>query len=321
MKKVVSVWLSLLLVFSSASVAFPQGSLDQRVTELSQQISKEMTENQKRTIAVIEFADLRGNVTDFGRFLAEELITRLYQTKKFKVIERQLITKVIAEQKLSLTGIIDPASAKQLGKLLGVDAIVSGTVTDLSQSLRVNARLISAETGEIFAVASTEIFKDEQVRILINTRLTTGPSKPPEDPGKGGPRPPPPPIMKKEEMGFTFELKRCKMSSRNITCELLITNNDEDRELQLTWWYSANSKMVDNLGSEYWGGQRRLGSQVSDNQAVSTKLFSGAPTRAEITFNEVAPEAKEIVVFELLCETIEPRKGFTVQFRNIQIVK
>ena len=122
--------------------------MDQHLTELSKQISDGLTENQKQTIAVVEFVDLEGRVTTFGRFVAEELITRLYQTKKFKVIERQLLNKIIAEQKLSLGGMIDQVSAQKLGKLLGVDAIASGTVTDLGKSLRVNARLISTNTGE-----------------------------------------------------------------------------------------------------------------------------------------------------------------------------
>jgi TolB-like protein len=146
-----------------------QVSLDQRIGELSKQISDGLTENQKQTIAVVEFVDLEGRVTNFGRFVAEELITRLYQTKKFKVIERQLLTKIVAEQKLSLGGMIDQTSAQKLGKLLGVDAIASGTVTDLGKSVRVNARLISTGTGEVFAVAAAEIVKDDAVIALMGT--------------------------------------------------------------------------------------------------------------------------------------------------------
>src|SRR5258708_6961566 len=92
---------------SNGSITNSQDTLESRIGELSKQISDGLTENQKRTIAVVEFADLRGNVTDFGRFISEDLITRLYQTKKFKVIERQLLNKVIAEQKLRLTGVIE----------------------------------------------------------------------------------------------------------------------------------------------------------------------------------------------------------------------
>ncbi len=142
-------------------------SLDDQISALSNQISTKMTEQKKHTIAVIEFSDLQGNVTNFGRFLSEELITKLFETGKFKVIERQLLDKVIEEQKLSLQGVVEPESAKKLGKILGVDAICSGTITDLGQSLEINARLISTQTGEIVAVASTKIFKDDSVLHLM----------------------------------------------------------------------------------------------------------------------------------------------------------
>lgn len=174
--------LCFLLAHSPTSV-YAQGALDQRIGELSKQISDGLTENQKQTIAVVEFVDLEGRVTNLGRFVAEELITRLYQTKKFKVIERQLLNKIVAEQKLSLAGMIDQTSAQKLGKLLGVDAIASGTVTDLGKSLRVNARLISTSTGEVFAVAATEIAKDDSV-IALTGAGGTGPTS--TSPGSSG---------------------------------------------------------------------------------------------------------------------------------------
>ncbi|MGB9591468.1 MAG: hypothetical protein ACPL1K_03015 [Candidatus Kryptoniota bacterium] len=65
---------------------YSQGALDQRIGELSQQIAIEMIRNQKTTIAVVEFSDLQGNITDFAWYLAEGLMTRLFQTGKFNVI-------------------------------------------------------------------------------------------------------------------------------------------------------------------------------------------------------------------------------------------
>lgn len=150
------------------SSAIAASELDQRLDGLTQQITKKMGEKSKKKIAVVEFSDLQGSVNNFGRYLSEELITRLVNSGKFEdVVERRLLTKVISEHKLSLTEIVDPSSAKQLGKILGVDAIVSGTVSDLGNSLKVNARLIGTETGSIFAAASTTITKDESVHKLI----------------------------------------------------------------------------------------------------------------------------------------------------------
>ena len=143
-------------------------NLNEALSDLTSQIVNSMTEGAKKKVAVIEFSDLRGNVSEFGKYLAEELITRLFVTRKFEVIERRLLNKVLSEQKLSLSDLIDPDSIVDLGKILGVDAIVSGTITDLGKSLKVNARIISTETGSVFAVAAAEIKKDETVRNLMS---------------------------------------------------------------------------------------------------------------------------------------------------------
>ena len=139
----------------------------------------------KATIAVVEFSDLSGGVTDFGRLLSEELITKMFATGKYKVIERLLLNKAIAEHKLQLQGIVDPKSAKELGRILGVDAIVSGTIATLGDSLRVNARLIATGTGEVLSVAAVAIVKDDSIKELLakaggepTTRGSDGSSSP-----------------------------------------------------------------------------------------------------------------------------------------------
>jgi len=149
-------------------VSNPELNLNEALSNLTSQIVNSMTEGAKKKVAVIEFSDLESNVSKFGKYLAEELITRLFMTRKFEVIERRLLNKVLSEQKLSLSDLIDPDSIVDLGKILGVDAIVSGTITDLVTSLKVNARIISTETGSVFAVAATEIIKDETVRNLMS---------------------------------------------------------------------------------------------------------------------------------------------------------
>ncbi|MFH1562991.1 MAG: FlgO family outer membrane protein [Nitrospirota bacterium] len=142
-------------------------TFDERIDELVQQISSAMIEKKKVTIAVVEFTDLNGNVNEFSRYLAEELITRLFQTGKFKVIERRQLNKVIEEQKLSLTGMIDPDSAKTLGKILGVEAIVTGSMADLQDSVKLNARIIGTENADVLSVASTMLIKDAKIKEMM----------------------------------------------------------------------------------------------------------------------------------------------------------
>ena len=99
-------------------------TLDDGLSKLSEQISSGMTESNKKKIAVIEFSDLDGKITEFGKYVSEELITRLFITKKFQVVERQLLNKVLDEYVVDIrseiideikdngTGISEEASEK-----------------------------------------------------------------------------------------------------------------------------------------------------------------------------------------------------------------
>ena len=312
--------------------ADPQNSLEQRMTDLSQQISREMSENQKRTVAVVEFVDLRGNVTDFGRFLAEELITRLYQTKKFKVIERQLLNKVVAEQKLSLTGIIDQTSAQRLGQLLGVDAIASGTVTDLGKNLRINARLINTGTGEIFAVASTEIVKDEAVMNLMETGVMPptsdrSPKSSKLSPTKEAPK-------KVTVSDFTFEISSCKMAGQTVTCNFTIVNDSsEDKQfglIQNPFGDSArSSRMFDNLGNEYHAAEAITRRGVRNGPSIASihlVLVPQVVTKAALKFENVTSDAATIKLLRVTFEVqgndwAAPSKLSYADFRDVPIVR
>lgn len=313
-------FLIMLLLTCCPAAVRAQGALGQRIDELSQQIASKMTAKQKTTVAVVEFTDLQGNVTDFGRFLAEELITRLYETEKFRVIERQQLNKVIAEQKLSLTGVVDPASAKQLGRILGVEAIVSGTITNLSQSVKVNARLISTETGEIFAVASTEIFKDESVVGLLNSKGS---------PPALGTKPAPPSAgadiraaKKVVENDFTFELNSCQRSLNSVTCSLIITNDaSEEKRVSLT---AADSRIFDETGNEYHAKRSTIGGSVSDNSygfgVAANNLLPQVPIKASLKFENVSPEARRVTLMILTYAGQGLRgQSFKVTFRDVEI--
>lgn len=165
-KKLISFLFSCFFVLM-AIPCLSQSELDKKLDEIASKITQNMLEEKKAKLAVIEFSDLNGNVTELGKFLAEELITRLFVTGKFEVVERQLLNKVISEHKLNFTGIVDPESAKHLGKILGVDAIASGTITDLSNSIKINARLVRVDTASIFGVAAVEVLKDESINKLM----------------------------------------------------------------------------------------------------------------------------------------------------------
>ena len=89
----------------------------------------------RRLIAVLDFefttvADKSGNMpANVGVGMSEMLITELAKEGTYTVVERSRLEAVLKEQNLSSTEQFDPATAAEIGKLLGVDAVIVGNVT------------------------------------------------------------------------------------------------------------------------------------------------------------------------------------------------
>lgn len=164
-------YLPLFLVFFAAQAAAHQ-TLTEGVRDLATQISTAAAKQSKQRIAVLPLRELDGQPTILGTYVAEELITGLVQLGSFDVVERQLLDKLLGEQKIEQTGAIDPATAKKVGRILGVDAIVTGSITDLTTFMAINCRLIDTSTGAVFGAARVTIAKDADVAKLTGTALT-----------------------------------------------------------------------------------------------------------------------------------------------------
>jgi TolB-like protein len=77
------------------------------------------------------------------------LISDLTSHEGWQVVERDRLEAVLAEQKLGQSGKLDKNTAVKLGKLLGARYIIVGGYFDLMGALRIDARIVSVETGEV----------------------------------------------------------------------------------------------------------------------------------------------------------------------------
>ena len=148
----------------------------------------------KKRVAVMNFdyatvsssvAQIFGNSnTDVGKGIADMLVERLVNDGTYSVIERKALDKLIAEQNFSNSDRADPTSAAKIGKLLGVSAIIIGSITQFGRDdkntniggggfgavtgrfgiggvgkreakavVQITARMVDVNTGEILASA------------------------------------------------------------------------------------------------------------------------------------------------------------------------
>ena len=93
---------------------------------------------QKKRVAVMNFdyATVRSSVSalwgtdqDVGKGIADMLVDRLVNDGMFSVIERKELDKILAEQNFSNSDRADPSSAAKIARILGVEAIVIGSIT------------------------------------------------------------------------------------------------------------------------------------------------------------------------------------------------
>ena len=102
---------------------------------------------EKKRIAVLSFdyaavrtsaAGILGGETDLGKAVSDLLVAQLLADGKFSLIERQVLDKILTEQNFSNSDRTDPSTAAKLGRILGVDALVVGTVTQFGLDNKVS---------------------------------------------------------------------------------------------------------------------------------------------------------------------------------------
>ena len=145
----------------------------------------------KKRIAVFDFdyatvhggvAAIFGQDVDIGKGVCDLLVTYLVKDGTYSLIERKALDKILAEQNFSNSERANPTSAAKIGKLLGVDAILVGSITQFGNDTKttgvggaggglggfglggfkhkeskaivaLDARLVDIDTGEILGVA------------------------------------------------------------------------------------------------------------------------------------------------------------------------
>ena len=293
-------------------------TLDSQMNTLTNQIISSFNQSNVKKIAVIEFADLEGNVTQLGRFIAEELITRIFTTGKFDVVERNLLQKVLEEQQLGMTGYIDQETAISIGQILGVDAIITGSITDLGNNVKINARLISTETGSVFAVASIQVFKDSTIKLLMGESIATSGnpnSTSSQKPQQSGLKTP---VV---NHGIQFILKECFFTNGFVSVILEITNLDFDKQISLyDRSKNAYARIIDDKGREFRSPQQFLGTHKQGwNGIENVTMVQDVGTQYTLKFPNVKSKPTIVKRLDMLLYIPDLQNSFTISFRDIPV--
>lgn len=151
MKRVCAMLLPIFTSFLLTAVAE-----EDPIRNLAERIEENGARLGGNVLAVAPFSYPDGIKSIEGALVSERLTESLTERGFVKIVERTMLDKVLDEQKLAASGLIDPATAVKVGKLLGARGILTGTAMDQGENLEVHVRLLNIETGEV-ALAMTQI--------------------------------------------------------------------------------------------------------------------------------------------------------------------
>ena len=301
---------------TAQTVSSNHPTLDQQLGFLVSQIIDGLNQTEAKKIAIIPFADLDNKESKLGRYIAEELTTKLYQTGRFEIVERTLLEKVIDEQKLGTTGFIDDNTAVSLGQILGVDAIATGTLTNLGSTIKVNARLLETVSGKVFSAASVTLYKDAPLLALMG-ETPSNISKPTAKHK----------TFKARWMQFSFELVSTELEGETLTCHFKITNTSkQDADLRIAGIGRGSSTEIsthvyDAAGNQIKDVYLRYGDEAFKRLnefpgLIDRNILAGMTIPMDMQVYGVSGDTTELPSVQML---VGAYPGYKIIFRKVPV--
>lgn len=124
---------------------------------LLEQLNQKLGEYGIRRIAVMDFVDYEGKVSELGRFLSSNLMVQIPKESALIVVQRGQVEKALQELGIPPKEGYELDAMNKLGKKLAVDGIVVGKLVDLGTNIDVNLKMIDVNTGDVIATASESL--------------------------------------------------------------------------------------------------------------------------------------------------------------------
>lgn len=288
---------------SLALAAEPPAVAGEREIEaLAGRLAEELPGKQLAAVAVVDFADLRGEPTELGRYLAEELSVALARAvgpaadpPGLRVIDRVHLARILDELELSATGLLDPVEIRRIGEIAGVDGLITGSLVAFSDDIRVTLKVLDVRTGEILFGAGAELPRTPTLTELEERPLTVLVPCAARDAMTlelDGP-----PHQTVHFQAMEIALRGCTPLEGALRCLFTVTRRDGDGNL----YVFGSSRAILPSGTAVPVSRVHLGEETASGSLsrVGTRLVEGIPIAGSVTFEGIPPGTRFLQQLEL----------------------
>ena len=137
-------------------------ALDSALFEGSKYLASRISYKSK--VAVVNIQSPTNNLTNY---IIDSLLMHLVNEDKFLLIERSELNILEKEQHYQLSGMVSDETAVSIGKQLGTQFIITGSILPLDDKYSLRFKVINVETAQIIGTTIFQVISDRALTALL----------------------------------------------------------------------------------------------------------------------------------------------------------
>ena len=147
---------------AAPAAALGPDELDETIREASDYINNNIPAGN-----FIVILNIQSGSAALSDYIIDELIANAVNDKNFSVVDRQRLDEIRKEQNFQTSGEVDDDQALSIGRFIGAQSIVTGSVSTLGSRYRITVRALDVETAKVQAQFNKNIAAGETIVALM----------------------------------------------------------------------------------------------------------------------------------------------------------
>ena len=165
MKKIVKKWWLMAILGTAGVLAVSAQTNAANLDDAIQQTSRYITQN--ITSPKVALLSINSPSEDLTAYIIREMNAALEKSKIPALIEKQVIDRTLGTQNLKVTSEIPDSSARQIGRSLGADFAVTGSLVKAGDNYRLRTRILNVSSTQIQTSADFVIRDSKKIVQLL----------------------------------------------------------------------------------------------------------------------------------------------------------
>jgi TolB-like protein len=139
------------LAANTPSNSSSNGGIEEAVEKICETLIYDLPKN-----SIIAVLSISSHVRELATSAIDEIEYQLVNSREFKIVDRNTLDKIRSEQNFQMSGDVDDNSAVTIGKMLGANIVITGSISSSGGNQRLTVKALNVQTAQIIAMERTQ---------------------------------------------------------------------------------------------------------------------------------------------------------------------